>query len=90
MGDRYYLIPQISRQTKNWTARITVTEEIPTMICKTKALLKRYVFTDNEVNYTIHNWMTFTFVNCNNQTAYYNAFDDIGKSNNRICVWYEG
>ncbi|GAA0154924.1 hypothetical protein LIER_12767 [Lithospermum erythrorhizon] len=44
------LIPQIKPDTRNWTARITITEDIPTLKCRNGSKLKRYILTDDEGN----------------------------------------
>ncbi|GAA0159944.1 hypothetical protein LIER_38949 [Lithospermum erythrorhizon] len=48
------LIPQIRTDTRRWTTKITITEDIPVMTCSTGSdlKLKRYVFTDDEGNQT--------------------------------------
>ncbi|GAA0151311.1 hypothetical protein LIER_43139 [Lithospermum erythrorhizon] len=53
MADPTQLIYEITTQTNNWTVRVTVTEDIPTMLCFTSSKLKRYVFTDIEGNEVI-------------------------------------
>ncbi|KAG9155850.1 hypothetical protein Leryth_004103 [Lithospermum erythrorhizon] len=47
------LIPQIRNDTRNWTARVTITEDIPILASSRGLQLKRYVFTDDEIMATI-------------------------------------
>ncbi|GAA0164740.1 hypothetical protein LIER_20301 [Lithospermum erythrorhizon] len=44
------LIPRIQCDTKNWSARITIIEDIPTLTCSGGLKLKRYVLIDDEGN----------------------------------------
>ncbi|GAA0173711.1 hypothetical protein LIER_27272 [Lithospermum erythrorhizon] len=48
------LLPQVHYDTRHWTVRITVTKEIATLTCNTGMRLKRYIFTDDEVQYTFN------------------------------------
>ncbi|GAA0160266.1 hypothetical protein LIER_39010 [Lithospermum erythrorhizon] len=50
MEDPTQLIPEITAQMRNWVVRVTVTEDIPVMICTTNSRLNRYVLTNNEGN----------------------------------------
>ncbi|GAA0156521.1 hypothetical protein LIER_38284 [Lithospermum erythrorhizon] len=50
MERQMMLIPQIQCGTENWTARITITEDIPILTCSGGLKLKRYIFTDDEGN----------------------------------------
>ncbi|GAA0159843.1 hypothetical protein LIER_16534 [Lithospermum erythrorhizon] len=54
MGQSTLLISQINPQTRSWTVRVTITEDIPTITCGTgSSKLKRYIFTDDEGNEVI-------------------------------------
>ncbi|KAG9132451.1 hypothetical protein Leryth_008369 [Lithospermum erythrorhizon] len=50
MAQTNLLISQISIQTRNWTSRVTITEDIPIMTCGNGKMLKRYILTDYEGN----------------------------------------
>ncbi|GAA0183204.1 hypothetical protein LIER_30664 [Lithospermum erythrorhizon] len=50
MDRQMMLIPQIQCGTENWTARVTITEDIPILTCSGGLKLKRYIFTDDEGN----------------------------------------
>ncbi|GAA0141690.1 hypothetical protein LIER_42671 [Lithospermum erythrorhizon] len=44
------LIPQINIRTRNWTSRITIIEDIPSLTSDTGLRIKRYVLEDDEGN----------------------------------------
>ncbi|GAA0183883.1 hypothetical protein LIER_31220 [Lithospermum erythrorhizon] len=50
MEQNTMLIPQVNIRTRNWTSRITITEDIPALTSGTGLGIKRYNLTDNEGN----------------------------------------
>ncbi|KAG9130842.1 hypothetical protein Leryth_016982 [Lithospermum erythrorhizon] len=48
MEEPHLLIPHINSETGNWIVRITITKDIPTLICSTGLKLKYYVLADRE------------------------------------------
>ncbi|GAA0157948.1 hypothetical protein LIER_38551 [Lithospermum erythrorhizon] len=53
MARRSLLIPEITTETRSWTTRITVTEDIPAITCGKNSKMKRYIFTDEKDNQVI-------------------------------------
>ncbi|GAA0174744.1 hypothetical protein LIER_28075 [Lithospermum erythrorhizon] len=50
MEQNTMLIPQVNIRTRNWTSKITITEDIPALTSGTGLRIKRYILTDNEGN----------------------------------------
>ncbi|KAG9143638.1 hypothetical protein Leryth_017136 [Lithospermum erythrorhizon] len=48
MEQNTMLIPQVNIRTRNWTSKITITEDIPALTSGTGLRIKRYILTDNE------------------------------------------
>ncbi|GAA0164199.1 hypothetical protein LIER_39738 [Lithospermum erythrorhizon] len=69
------LIPQIRSDIRRWTAKITITEEIPVMTCSTgfDLRLKRYVFTDAEGNKQEYPYLVISLM-CTLQFYTYSRF----------------
>ncbi|KAG9136491.1 hypothetical protein Leryth_026916 [Lithospermum erythrorhizon] len=48
MEEPHLFIPLIKIETRNWTVRITIIEDIPVLTCSTSLKIKCYVLADRE------------------------------------------